>query len=305
MTADDDESGASESERRSEADGSGRPGDRPKSDSDPRSDDASGTDNAGGDDAPDTDDEGSAVEAFERLGLTGYEAKVFIALHRLGSGTARDVAEITDVPRSQVYSVAENLERRGLLEVNHASPIRYRPVRVEEARETLRSRFEREQDRALEYVERVQAETPTEETTEEIWTVRGRGRVDDRVVDLLSNADERIVFAVRLPALFDSEIGRVLEDRAADGVSVTAISTAPSVRDRLADCENVRVHEPCEPRTEDERSGRIAVVDDDSVLLSVVDDDGSETAIWSVESLFASVLIQLIEANEDTLERLA
>ncbi|AHF99608.1 transcriptional regulator [Halostagnicola larsenii XH-48] len=257
------------------------------------------------DDRTGPDDEGAAVEAFERLGLTGYEAKVFIALHRLGSGTARDVAEITDVPRSQVYSVAENLEARGLLEVHHASPIRYRPVRVEEARETLRERFEHEQERALEYVERVQEEMPAEETTEEIWTVRGSGRIDDRIVDLLSNAEDRIVFAVRLPALFDSSIESVLEDRATDGVSVTAISSAQRVRDRLEDRENLRVQEPREPRTEDERSGRIAVVDDDSVLLSVVDDDGSETAIWSVESLFASVLIQLIEANEETLERAA
>ena len=89
-----------------------------------------------------------AVDAFEDLGLTSYEAKVFIALHRLGLGTARDVADTTDVPRSQVYSVAESLESRGLLEVQQSNPIRYRPVSVDEARETLRDRFEREQDRA-------------------------------------------------------------------------------------------------------------------------------------------------------------
>ncbi|GAB7020510.1 TrmB family transcriptional regulator [Halostagnicola bangensis] len=264
-----------------------------------------GSDEAHGGDETGSNDQGAAVDAFERLGLTGYEAKVFIALHRLGSGTARDIAEITDVPRSQVYSVAENLEQRGLLEVHHASPIRYRPVSVEEARETLRERFENEQERALEYVERVQEDTPAEETTEEIWTVRGSRRINDRVADLLANAEERIVFAARLPSLLDSSIEQVLEERATSGVSVTAFSSSEPVRDRLEARENVRVYEPLEPRAEDERSGRIAVVDDNSILLSVVDDDGSETAIWSVESLFASVLIQLIEANEETLERAA
>jgi len=107
-------------------------------------------------------DQNEAVDAFEQLGLTSYEAKVFIALHRLGAGTARDVAEITDVPRSQVYSVAESLENRGLLEVQQSNPIRYRPVSVDEARDTLRTQFERERDRAFEYVETVKNE-PTGE----------------------------------------------------------------------------------------------------------------------------------------------
>jgi len=131
-------------------------------------------------------DQNEAVDAFEQLGLTSYEAKVFIALHRLGAGTARDVAEITDVPRSQVYSVAESLENRGLLEVQQSNPIRYRPVSVDEARDTLRTQFERERDRAFEYVETVKNEPTGEETQEDIWTVRGRNRVDDRTADILA-----------------------------------------------------------------------------------------------------------------------
>ena len=246
-----------------------------------------------------TDDESEAVDAFERLGLTSYEAKVFIALHRLGSGTARDVANVTDVPRSQVYSVAESLEERGLLEVQQSSPIRYRPVSIEEAEETLRNRFERERERAFDYVEDVKRESTTEEAQEDIWTVRSRERIDNRVVDLLSRADERIIFGTRLPSFVTESIERTLEERAAAGVSVLAISRTDEVRDRLADLDGVAVETPPAHRESDELSGRIVVVDDDSILLSVIDDDGSETAIWSAGSLFASVLIQLIEANDE------
>ena len=246
-----------------------------------------------------TDEESEAVDAFERLGLTSYEAKVFIALHRLGSGTARDVANVTDVPRSQVYSVAESLEERGLLEVQQSSPIRYRPVSIEEAEETLRTRFERERERAFDYVEGVKRESTTEETQEDIWTVRSRERIDNRVVDLLSRADDRIVFGTRLPSLLTESIQQTLEERAAAGVSVLVISRTEEVRERLADVDGVVAETPPTHRESDERSGRIVVVDDDSILLSVIDDDGSETAIWSSGSLFASVLIQLIEANDE------
>ncbi|WP_121741197.1 TrmB family transcriptional regulator [Natronorubrum halophilum] len=249
-----------------------------------------------------TNDENEAVDAFERLGLTSYEAKVFIALHRLGSGTARDVASVTDVPRSQVYSVAESLEDRGLLEVQQASPIRYRPVSLEEAEETLRNRFERERERAFEYVDAVKQEPTTEETQEDIWTVRSRDRVDDRIVDLLSNAEERIIFGTRLPELITRSIEEALEERAAAGVSTLVVSRTDEVREQLDAIAGVETEPPPVHREGDQRSGRIVIVDDDSILLSVLDDDGSETAIWSSGSLFASVLIQLIEANDEVRE---
>lgn len=244
-----------------------------------------------------TADETEAIDAFERLGLTSYEAKVFIALHRLGSGTARDVASVTDVPRSQVYSVAESLEDRGLLEVQQSSPIRYRPVSIDEAEETLRDRFEQERDRAFEFVDSVKQESTTEETQEDIWTVRSRDRVDDRVVDLLSQADEEIIFGTRLMELVTPDIERTLEERAADGVEVVVISKSDAVRERLGALEGVTTDVPPAHRGDDRRSGRIVIGDGDSLLLSVVDNDGSETAIWSSGSLFASVLIQLIEAS--------
>ncbi|RQH01267.1 TrmB family transcriptional regulator [Natrarchaeobius oligotrophus] len=247
-----------------------------------------------------TPDENEAVEAFERLGLTSYQAKVFIALQQLGSGTARDVARIADVPRSQVYSVAESLADRGLLEIQQSSPIRYRPVDLEEARNTVRDRFEREQDRAFDYVEEVRRESAGEETQEDIWTVRGRDRVDGRVVDLLSSAESRIVFGTRLPELVTESIERTLERKASADVSVLGVSKTAAVREGLASLEGVRTDAPPSHHESDHRSGRIVIVDDDGILLSVVDDDGTETAIWSSGSLFASVLIQLIESSSET-----
>jgi len=246
-----------------------------------------------------TTDENEAIDAFERLGLTSYEAKVFIALHRLGSGTAKDVANVADVPRSQVYSVADSLEAHGLLEVQQSSPIRYRPVGIEGAQNTLQERFEREQDRAFEYVEMVKQESAPEETQEDIWTVRGRNRVEDRVVELLKGAEDRIVFGTRLPELVTESVERTLAERVGAGIPVVVVSQSNDVRAQFGAVDGVETETPPAYRERDQRSGRIVIVDDDSILLSVIDDDGSETAIWSSGSLFASVLIQLIEASNE------
>jgi sugar-specific transcriptional regulator TrmB len=78
-----------------------------------------------------------AVEALRELGLSNYEARVFVALQRLGSGTAQEVSQVSDVPRSQVYGAADDLAARGLLEVVESSPKAFRPVDLSTARDQL------------------------------------------------------------------------------------------------------------------------------------------------------------------------
>lgn len=247
--------------------------------------------------------ESDAIESLERLGLTSYEAKVFIALQKLGGGTARDVHQITDVPRSQVYSVADALADRGLVEVQQSNPIQYRPVGIEEAQETLRSRFEREQKQAFDYVEQVQSQHDDgQEEKEAIWTLRGRERIHARAQEVLDGANSRIVFGAGERALLPDEIEQTLRDRAKEGLSVMVISESPEIRGIFAEDAEIDVVEPAMPYDEDNPAGRIVLADGNALLLSVTDDEtfddsGEETAIWSVDTNFAAMLSQIIELN--------
>lgn len=239
-----------------------------------------------------------AVEAFERLGLTGYQAKVFIALHRLGSGTARDVSRATDVPRSQVYSAAEALADRGLVGVQQSSPMRYRPVSLEAARSTLRERFERETERAFEYVDGVRGENGGERR-EDIWILRGRDAVSDRIAELVGEADRRVVFGAGDPDLVPDVIAESLRSRAAAGLSVTVVTESEAVADRFGDDPGIEVVEPPPKSAENDRVGRLLYADRDAILLSVLGTGPGEdeTAVWSTDSNFAEVLVQLVEAS--------
>ncbi len=247
--------------------------------------------------------ESDAIESLERLGLTSYEAKVFIALQKLGGGTAREVHEITDVPRSQVYSVAEGLADRGLVEVQQSNPIQYRPVEVDEARETLRSRFEREQQQAFDYVEQVKRlHDDGKEEKEAIWTIRGIGQIDDRSREVLASATSRIVFGAGDPSMLSAETERLIRDRAADGLSVLVISESADLRAVFADDDRIEVVTPPMQYDDDNPAGRIVMGDQNALLMSVTDDravdaSGEETAIWSVDTNFARMLTGIIEAN--------
>jgi sugar-specific transcriptional regulator TrmB len=240
-------------------------------------------------------DEGEAVDAFEHLGLTSYEAKVFIALHRVGGGTAREVSQVTDVPRSQVYSAAESLADRGLVDVQQSNPIQYRPVSLDAARSTLRERLERERDRAFEYVESVRTESEDEQR-EDIWTIRGKDGIEDRVVELVDEADRRLVFGTGAVEMASDDVVAALESGAREGLAVVVVSENEAVRDRFEE-DGVEVSEPPPALAGNERAGRFLFGDDDVLLMSVAQNDGSEMAVWSAHTSFANVLIRIVEVS--------
>jgi len=245
-------------------------------------------------------EEGDAVASLERLGLTTYEAKVFIALQKLGSGTARETSRVADVPRSQVYSVTESLEDRGLVEVQQSSPMQYRAVSIEAARNTLRERFETESDRAFGYVESVRNERGGEnEQQEAIWTLSGRDRVSERAAELVGNAESHVVLAARSPDLVTDDIVEALLGAADDGVDVRVVSESEAVRELFADEPSIETGAPPHPSVDDERTGRAVLADGDVVLMSVLGERDdipeltTETAFWTAHTNFATVLHEL------------
>lgn len=245
-------------------------------------------------------DHADAVEALKRLGLSSYEAQVFIALQRLDTGTVRDVDRTTDVPRSQIYGAAEDLQERGLLDIQQSNPIQYRAVDLEEARTRLRERLEHEEERAFEYLESARNEFAEEhESQEDIWTVQGRETIDDRVATLIEDANERIVFGAREVAALEGPIPNGLLAASNRGVDVTVVSANEAVRDRFADIDGIAVRAALDA-PDDQRSGRVLVVDADTVLISVLGGEElpgirHEAAIWSSETGFATVLVGLLD----------
>jgi sugar-specific transcriptional regulator TrmB len=100
-----------------------------------------------------------AVEVLQQLGLKEYEARCFVGLSRLSTGTAKQLSEMTDVPRTRVYDAVRILEAQGLVEIQHSSPQKFRAVSMSEATETLRGQYESRVDRlqaALDDVEMVE-----------------------------------------------------------------------------------------------------------------------------------------------------
>lgn len=251
-------------------------------------------------------DDDDAVDALKRLGLSTYEARVFVGLQKLGSGTASDVAEVTDVPRSQVYGAADGLEERGLIEVQQGSPTRYRPVGLDEAQTKLFEQLESRGESAFAYLESVQGQHErTSEQSEAIWTVHGRTNVRDRAVSLIDGADERVFYGTGELDTLEPSVVEALERRA-DEVDVLVATSEPEVRARVDELAGVRVLSVPAVLSPDISTGRSLLVDDDTILLSVLPTESmthlaEETAFWSEGTAFAQMLVGIMQEWFETM----
>ena len=240
-----------------------------------------------------------AVDALKRLGLSNYEARVFAALQRLGTGTAQEISDVSEVPRSQVYGTADDLVERGLVERVASSPKEYRPVSLDAARKLLDERLEREQDRAFQNLADLRTETDDGDTGGAVATLRGRQPIDDRIGDLIGTAERRVVFVAPESRSIPDSLAATLRARAEDGVAVIVVTAEPTERERFADSP-VQVFVMDEDNPGD-FAGRALMVDERTVLLSAVTDDAvGEEAMWTAESSIGRILAQFMQSGIDS-----
>jgi sugar-specific transcriptional regulator TrmB len=242
-----------------------------------------------------------AVEALRNLGLPNYEARVFVALQRLGDGSAKEVAAVSDVPRSQVYGAADDLAERGLVEVVEGSPKRYRPVDLETARRYLESRLDRERDRAMENLRSVQREADEPSGVGDVATLRGRQPIGHRAAELVGDATESVILVAAADLGLSDRVADALRERATANVRVTVVTDDPAVSDRFAD-DPVRVIVPDRVADDDASfNGRTLLVDDDTVLLAVPTDVGDEPldqmAMWTTGTSIGRILGRYVHAG--------
>jgi sugar-specific transcriptional regulator TrmB len=181
-----------------------------------------------------TSEDERAIELLQQLGLKEYEAKCFVALTRLPQATAKEVSEVSDVPRTRVYDATRVLESKGLVEVQHANPQRFRAVGIDEAIETLRDEYESRVVTLREALQSVEPADRDEETdvSHEVWSLSRGSAIENRTQRLIGEATEEVLLVLGGEALTDALVEnlRGATDR---NVSVLVGADSEQLRDRL------------------------------------------------------------------------
>ena len=180
------------------------------------------------------------------LGLKEYEARCFLALTQVTSGTAQEVSDLSEVPRTRVYDAVRVLETRGLVEVQHSNPKQFRAVSIDEATATLHQQFDTQIETLRSNLERLQIETEPAEADrmQEVWSLTGSEGIESRTHKLLDQAESEIVLLVVEEEILTAELFDRLHEAVDRGVDVVLGGQTDAVISQLdAEMSSVTVFE--------------------------------------------------------------
>jgi sugar-specific transcriptional regulator TrmB len=178
-----------------------------------------------------------AVTLLQELGLKEYESKAFVALTRLPQGTAKEISEISEVPRTRVYDAVRTLESKGLVEIQHSNPQQFRAVPVEEAADTLRQAYETRTDslrEALDSLDETDPEVGTD-ITHEVWSLSGTTAITNRTRQLIDEAERELVLVIGDESLVTEELIEQLRAAKQRGATIIVGTVAEGARARVQD----------------------------------------------------------------------
>ncbi|AZH25945.1 TrmB family transcriptional regulator [Haloplanus aerogenes] len=174
-----------------------------------------------------------AIEVLQQLGLKEYEARCFVGLSRLNTGTAKQLSEVTEVPRTRIYDAIRVLEVQGLVETQHSSPQQFRAVSLEEATETLRDQYDDRVERLHDALTTIDiVDLDDESPVQEVWSMSGRTAIENRTNDLIENAAEEVVLVVGDESLLTDDLVTTLNG-IGDGVEIIIGALTPSLEDHV------------------------------------------------------------------------
>ncbi len=162
------------------------------------------------------------INALKALGLTEYAARTYVALVGLGAASATAVAEASQVPRTKIYAVLDELVKKNWVEPGTGRPKTFTAMdpalRIEEGRRVVLDELATTQTRlaALYQQDGVQFAGP-------MWVLTGAGSVQRRLTRMISEAKTEVF--VGLPWLLpgDDELIEVLGKVARSGVHVRVL----------------------------------------------------------------------------------
>lgn len=182
------------------------------------------------------------------LGLSEYEARVYVSLVIEGACEARRLSMKCGVPRTKVYATLKKLIERGLVFELPTEPRRFAARSPAEAFEKYLLHFkEKTSNRVISLVESAkvvslleEAHNKTKSTVEpckeEVWVVEGRSEILSKVNEMLSRAKESVVAVTTEEGFvwFYKAFGKLLDRLAENGVNVQIGTPVNSHNGRLA-----------------------------------------------------------------------
>lgn len=149
------------------------------------------------------------IHNLEKLGLTENEAKAYVGLVSLGEATAREIHDLTNVPRAKVYEILKMLAKKGYLEVRQGSPTYFRAVDPKKVIGEIREEFLNCAIETLDQLNELSYELPK---TSPVWYIQSDWGMKNRIREIMGGVKEELIIFSSNPEFlkeFESEIQKL------------------------------------------------------------------------------------------------
>lgn len=246
-----------------------------------------------------------ATTALEKVGLSHYEALVFVSLARAGAATAREIARATGVNRVQTYRALEGLEGRGLVEVTLERPKRYAARAINDAFETIAN----EKRAELESLDAIRksllgvwprlALGGRIAPSVRLQVIKGRTQIYQTLRRFVGTAKREVIAFTTTKGIqrsYRAGVNEVLVEAMGRGVKPKLIADV----DRSNVTLMSRVARAVPLRHADRQRGRFIIVDGESIFAFLVQDERTirgeaETALWTNSPDFVRAHMEFFE----------
>jgi len=149
------------------------------------------------------------INNLEKFGLTENEAKAYVGLVSLREATAREVHELTNVPRAKIYEILNVLAKKGFLEVRQGTPTYFRAVDPKQVIGKIKDELLNCAIETLDQLNELSYELPK---ASPVWCIQSEWGIKNRVREILSGAKEELIIFSSSPEYlkeFEAELRKL------------------------------------------------------------------------------------------------
>lgn len=210
------------------------------------------------------------IAEMQKIGFTGYEAKVYLALLRQNPATAYELGKLSGVPQAKVYETVARLARSGVLQALDSEPVKYVPLSPED----LLARRQRDFGASIALL-RESLPQQGQVRQEYVWNICGRAAMLTRVLEVIDRSQREVLLTVWPPEAL--AIRAATAAAAARGVKVRAVVYGTA---ELAG-EIYRHGGEAELRRRANGSWLVLTADGREAVIGQIGADGEALAVWT------------------------
>jgi sugar-specific transcriptional regulator TrmB len=165
------------------------------------------------------------ASVLEKLGLSDYEARAYVALVVKSHATADELADISMMPRTSVYKALKSLEEKRYVTSTVGRPTTFYPVPVEE----IRTRTIAELNEMFDKLNSIKGMLSEKGTPQLVYTIIDKKRVMAKIGDMIEAAKSSILISSPVIPEIRSAHGHKFKDAMNRGVKIVII-TLPGIK---------------------------------------------------------------------------